>query len=97
MIPPRHSVIRKFGGWLLAAQLLAGFPLPARSADSGERLRFHSLQVRDGLPQISVLDIAQDRTGFIWFATRDGVARWDGCEFDVFKADETDSCSLSDN
>ena len=85
---------RAFAPFILACALL---PRPLPAADNGEQLVFHSLQVKDGLPQISVLDIAQDRTGFMWFATRDGAARWDGYEFDVFKTEEADSCSLCDN
>ncbi|MGE0090821.1 MAG: triple tyrosine motif-containing protein [Bacteroidales bacterium] len=44
--------------------------------------RFFS--VYDGLPQSQLLDITQDSTGFIWVATKDGVARFDGFKFDVF-------------
>lgn len=44
--------------------------------------------ILQGLPQITVLSIAQDRRGYLWFGTQDGVARFDGAEFqDYLPAD----------
>jgi len=40
--------------------------------------------VDDGLPQSSVLSLTQDTRGFIWFATSEGVVRFDGHEFKVY-------------
>jgi PAS domain S-box-containing protein len=52
----------------------------------GDRyLRFDRLSVEDGLPHTSVYDILQDRQGFMWFATDDGVCRYDGYTFTTFK------------
>jgi ligand-binding sensor domain-containing protein len=36
---------------------------------------------RDGLPQNSVHDIAKDALGYLWVATQDGAARWNGREW----------------
>lgn len=63
----------------------------------GENVSFASLTTRQGLPQMSVLDIIQDDQGYIWFATRDGVARYDGYSMDVFQNRTSDSLSLSNN
>jgi ligand-binding sensor domain-containing protein len=41
--------------------------------------------VEDGLPQYSVRDMLQDRKGFMWFATWDGLCRFDGSEFSTYK------------
>ena len=38
----------------------------------------------DGMPQNSAQDIAQTRDGYIWFATQEGLARFDGVKFTVF-------------
>lgn len=82
---------------LLLCGVLKSLSLAAVPNDESRGpLVFRSLQVRDGLPQMSVLDIAQDDDGYMWFATRDGIARWDGVQFDVFKEDQTEP-SLSDN
>jgi PAS domain S-box-containing protein len=55
------------------------------SAKTAGDIRFDRLSVEDGLPHASVYDILQDRQGFMWFATDDGVARYDGYTFDTFK------------
>lgn len=41
----------------------------------------------DGLPGTSVADIIQDARGFLWLATHDGLARYDGFQFEVFRVD----------
>ncbi|HVI25922.1 MAG TPA: diguanylate cyclase [Xanthomonadaceae bacterium] len=40
-----------------------------------------SWSIEDGLPQISAIAIAQDRTGYIWIGTQGGLARFDGARF----------------
>src|SRR5664279_5161584 len=44
---------------------------------------------RDGLPQNSVYSIAQTRDGYIWLATQEGLARFDGVRFTVFDRSNT--------
>jgi len=48
-------------------------------------LKFTHLTTNDGLSQGYVTDIIQDRRGFMWFATRDGLNRYDGNTFVVYK------------
>lgn len=43
-----------------------------------------NLTMKDGLSSNYVLDIAQDKSGFIWFATRYGLNRFDGHKFTVY-------------
>ncbi|RRB04325.1 hybrid sensor histidine kinase/response regulator transcription factor [Larkinella rosea] len=43
------------------------------------------ITARQGLPQAFVPAIVQDRQGFIWMATRDGLCRYDGRNFKVFQ------------
>ena len=50
---------------------------------------------RQGLPQAFVPSILQDRQGFIWAATRDGLCRYDGQRFKVFQPDPDGRHSLS--
>ncbi|PWH15105.1 MAG: hypothetical protein DDG60_06640 [Anaerolineae bacterium] len=59
--------------------------------------RFQRLTVEDGLPSSTVLGVLQDRQGFIWFATADGLARYDGYEFKIFRHDSENPNSLSHN
>lgn len=62
-------------------------------AQSG--LIFHQLNVNDGLSQNSVLAIAQDKLGFMWFGTRYGLNRYDAKEFRVYESNAADAASLS--
>ena len=40
--------------------------------------------IEDGLPQISVVDIVQTKDGYIWFATEEGLVKFDGVKFKVY-------------
>jgi ligand-binding sensor domain-containing protein len=59
--------------------------------------RFKNFTIRDGLSQSSVIDIFQDRKGYIWFGTSDGLNKFDGINFTVYKNNYKDVNSLSDN
>jgi ligand-binding sensor domain-containing protein/signal transduction histidine kinase len=60
-------------------------------------VRFIHLTTNDGLSQGYVTAILQDRRGFMWFATRDGLNRYDGNAFVVYKNNPDDPRSLSSN
>jgi signal transduction histidine kinase/ligand-binding sensor domain-containing protein/DNA-binding response OmpR family regulator len=62
-----------------------------------ERVAFRHLTIADGLSQNAVQAILQDRRGFMWFGTKDGLNRYDGHEFVVFRHDPFDSTSVSDS
>ena len=68
--------------WFCTLLLFAGICL-ARSADASEafHMQFDRIGTEDGLSQSSVRAIAQDRTGFLWFATESGLDRYDGFDF----------------
>lgn len=59
--------------------------------------RFHHLTIRDGLSQSRVQAIHQDSDGYLWFGTADGLNRYNGYEFTVFRANADDPGSISDN
>ena len=76
--------------------------LPLAADPQGRQARvtdfkFTHLTTNDGLSQGYVVDILQDRRGFMWFATRDGLNRYDGYTFVVYKHDPKDSGSLNSN
>lgn len=51
----------------------------------------------EGLSQVCVNDIMQDTTGFLWFATQDGLNCYDGYTFKIFKPSLQDNKSISSN
>lgn len=63
----------------------------------GQSLSFSHLTVENGLSQNSVLAIAQDSRGFMWFGTRNGLNRYDGRQFKVYKNNPGDTVSLYSN
>ena len=58
---------------------------------------FKSYQVSDGLSGNATGDIIQDKKGFIWVASRNGLNRFDGNTFKVFTSKQGDSTSLGSN
>ncbi len=58
-------------------------------------LKFKNISLNEGLSQSSVLCILQDKKGFLWFGTRDGLNRYDGKKFTKFSYDSQDSNSIS--
>ncbi|MFO7445227.1 MAG: two-component regulator propeller domain-containing protein [Ignavibacteriaceae bacterium] len=59
--------------------------------------KFEHLSIEDGLSQTAVFCIMQDKNGFIWIGTEDGLNRYDGYDFVIKKNDPSDSSSLSNN
>ncbi len=58
---------------------------------------FERLTIEDGLSQNMVLDLHQDRQGFLWIATKDGLNVYDGLRFKVFRNVPGDTTSLANN
>jgi diguanylate cyclase (GGDEF)-like protein len=67
--------------------LLGLFSTCAFALDPAARFHDYVLDnwnIESGLPQISVLSITQDGTGYIWIGTQNGIARFDGVRFVVY-------------
>lgn len=62
-----------------------------------ENLKFQHLGINDGLSHSNVRGILQDGQGFMWFSTDDGLDKYDGYKFTVYKNDPNDPASLSHN
>ncbi|HLO29721.1 MAG TPA: two-component regulator propeller domain-containing protein [Anaerolineales bacterium] len=59
-------------------------------------LRFEHIGIEQGLSQSSVQIVFQDSRGFLWFGTQDGLNRYDGYAFKIYKPDPDVPASLSD-
>jgi len=60
-------------------------------------LTFREISIEEGLSQSIVYSIIQDRKGFVWFGTEDGLNRYDGYNFTILRHDHEDPNSLSYN
>lgn len=61
---------------------------------SVQSFSFDTLTKADGLPQDTITDIIEDKQGFIWFATANGLSRFDGYDFINYLHNAKDSHSL---
>ena len=69
-------------------------PLPL---SAGQHLRFDRISLEQGLSQSTVFCMIQDSQGFMWFGTEDGLNKYDGYSFTVYKHDPEDPNSLGGN
>lgn len=91
---PKKTPLPSLGPWIwffLAVFFLSPFRVDSQSTD------FKSLTVQDGLSCSNVNAIVQDGEGFIWIGTFDGLNRYDGYEFTVYRNLKGDPSSISAN
>ena len=60
-------------------------------------LGFERLDSEAGLSQNLVSSIVQDKQGFLWFGTDEGLNRFDGNEFKIFRHEENNPSSINGN
>ncbi|WP_300259526.1 sensor histidine kinase [Clostridium sp.] len=58
-------------------------------------VRFNNLTLKDGLSQVTVNKIIQDNRGYMWFGTSDGLNKYNGHEFVVFRELGNDKNSIN--
>ncbi|MCG8309041.1 MAG: response regulator [Cytophagales bacterium] len=73
------------------------FCLYSAVAAQDQQIAFRHLSTVDGLSNFTVLSIAQDRQGFMWFGTMDGLNRFDGKQIRTYRLDKNDPYSLGNN
>ncbi|KFF03447.1 two-component regulator propeller domain-containing protein [Flavobacterium reichenbachii] len=64
---------------------------------SQNKYRLKNISTTDGLSQSSVIAIHQDKFGQMWFGTRDGLNKYDGSRFTIFRNDVNNKFSISNN
>ena len=68
-----------------------------KESNSQLPLKFAHYSSKNGLPQNSVLALFQDKTGFVWMGTDDGLAKFDGYRFQVYRHVPNQPESLHNN
>lgn len=76
--------------------LIAGLCFAGKNL-AQEDYRFSHVRIEEGLSQSSIHCILQDKIGFLWFGTANGLNRYDGYSFRIFSNDPSDSTTISDN
>ncbi|HQF42565.1 MAG TPA: two-component regulator propeller domain-containing protein [Ignavibacteriaceae bacterium] len=61
------------------------------------KFKFDQIGIEQGLSQTTVYAITQDKYGFMWFGTDDGLNRYDGYSINIFKNSQNDSNTIADN
>ncbi len=99
-----------WGKWVVLALLLlvsvtaqAQEPtnVPASASGEGqgevEKAIFENFTVEQGLSNVSIMFVFQDRDGFMWFGSQDGLNRFDGYNFTIYRYDSANPYSISNN
>ena len=62
-----------------------------------DRLKFRHFSVRQGLSDGNITALAQDKQGYLWVGTKNGLNRFDGFSFRTFRYNASDSNSIAGN
>lgn len=96
-----RSRLKRTAGLALAACLmLSAAPAPAvaqQALADYDNVRFQRYGVEDGLSQTTVRAMLQDDAGYVWLGTQEGLNRFDGYEFRVYRNDRSRADSLPGN
>jgi len=82
---------------LKTTNIILAVLLLVNGALCGQSYYFRHFQVENGLSNNAVICSAQDSKGFLWFGTKDGLDRFDGYSFKVFRSNSADSGSIGSN
>ncbi len=70
-------------------------PLALNAQEDNLNIRFDNISIKDGLSQSSPNCIFQDSRGILWIGTEDGLNKYDGYSFVVYKPEQNDQFSIS--
>ncbi|MES1245100.1 MAG: two-component regulator propeller domain-containing protein, partial [Acidobacteriota bacterium] len=83
--------------WRFKAAAFAVLMLLAGMASAASRaglVSFRRLAIPDEIPAHLTTSLAEDRQGFLWIGTQNGLVRFDGSRFEVFKSNPDDPATL---
>ena len=75
--------------------LISSLHSPAEAQPSP--IQFKLVEAQNELSHRSIYAITQDHDGFLWIGTVDGLNRYDGYNYKVYKHNPADSSTLSNN
>ncbi len=81
--------------FILVSLFVFVFPAILHAQSDIRDIKFENISIKDGLSQSSPNCIVQDTKGLIWIGTEDGLNKYDGYSFQVYKPDPNDSFSIS--
>jgi len=84
---PYKTLFSFIKGFLIVTLLLCGITVRAQT----EKIAFEKYGVAEGLPEEFAKDVIQDEQGFIWISTQNGIVKYDGYTFKVFRGESTDA------
>lgn len=77
--------------------LLISFFFIALGVDAQPNCVFTHYSSEDGLSQNSIMSMAQDHNGVLWFSTWDGINKFNGYDFKIYKARQDNKIALTNN
>lgn len=77
--------------------VIALISAPLFSFSQNQSLKFEHIETAEGLSQINVNCIIQDSRGFMWIGSRNGLNRYDGYKFTIYRYDAKNDNSVSNN
>ncbi|MEQ8678795.1 MAG: two-component regulator propeller domain-containing protein [Cyclobacteriaceae bacterium] len=93
----KHTVDKMEVRWIKALLFLCFYIFLFGSNAQYSNPKFESFSTTEGLSSSTCLEVFQDSEGFLWFGTIDGLNRYDGYEFEVFKPIIGNPNSISNN
>ncbi|MCP5045943.1 MAG: hypothetical protein GY940_02155, partial [bacterium] len=91
----RHRRRRLFN--IIILTILTAMAIPGNLFAQKNNIRFRHLSLEQDLSQVIVHSIVQDGQGFMWFGTEDGLNKYDGYKFTVYRHNPDDRASLGQN
>jgi len=83
--------------WILTYLILLSILSAGNTPAQGRNYTFRHITVEDGLSQSTITNILQDRKGYMWFGTGNGLNKYNGYSFVVFSNIIDDPLSISSN
>lgn len=82
---------------LISKIILISLFFLSSSYSQNRTVSFNQISVKNGLSQNGVMVIFKDSRGYMWFGTRDGLNKYDGINFNIYRNDYLDPHSISNN